>query len=886
MANNKGIYLNDIPLDLFFKYFIKDDLENRELSPSIINDRRDFFKYNITISGDEYEYYSVFNKDTTIIELEREILSNFSDIYPNIILSNITDISYVLSGGIRVIALNQEAFISSKTTLLINKYSFTFASDNLVNDFVLINETLGYTLTDSTTGISLKDLRTSEEIFEGSLSVNIVIKDKGKQSEHFEVFNGTVLVGYIKRSPNAVTQERDSNGNLLFINESGNKTTEFIRNSNFLRHNAAFRKGLFKLENPVDIISLRFKQKVSGIYKEGQALKLSFYQNFIRKIKYEKVNIGANTFLIENIPTSIKQLVLANEDLEYETTFVESKVKEISDISRFRRIEVIEKTGSAGRFIAISERDFFAENEQVILDVYKKQLSFENVFYDITSTNTVSLDSGNLINLKIVRKNNGIDYVRFPIVISSSKKTVPLPGNRRIELLSTANGNIQYFVFKNINYFLETDSNDSVRYPNGFISIEADILFNLKETLVGTSSLSGSETLLVKYSPNVSEIEFDENFFQDTGDFTESSGVFSRERYVRDEKDTEFFLKISETVEKQLTSSIPSIKEFIDYNHTIVSSGEDFTTLSGLKIKRGSEITGYSTLNSFIGNFSNFEHLASNRYYESRGALIRDDYLKNEKKRTIIEMITEYMGFNSNFYASIGLFYGANSFMKMRVVSEAFFNVISFMKVRDNNSLLNLSLTFENLKKNITFYKLENSLSESRFKIKDYSDDVFLEQRLEAFEESSSLNSFQKLLDYKEIPYTQKRLNYLYEQKRREKIFSEANSFERAKDVLELIEKKFRDNTISKLEFKDSLISLISGLFFESNGYDEKDYYITSFYKYYKEKLLNLSESASIPSFDNTSYKSVILKSDLRDSDDYDSLLEKIFSNDDDWRVI
>jgi hypothetical protein len=886
MANNKGVYLNDIPLDLFFKYFVKDDLEDRELSPSLINDNKIFFKYDITISGDDYEYYSAFSKDTTITELQEEILLNFSDLYPNIILSDITNISYIESGGNRV-TLSTDAFISSKSTLLINKYGFTNSGNNSVNDFLLINDTLNYNLVNSVNGVSLKDLRTSEEIFEDSLSVNLVIKDKGKQSEHFEVFKGTELVGYIKSNSNSVIQERDSNGNLIFINESGNKTTDFIRNSIFLRHNRAFRKGIFKLENPVDIISLRFKQKVAGIYKEGQSLKLSFYQNFLRKIKYEKVNIGSNSFSVEHIPTLIKQSILTNVDLEYETNIVESKVKEIADISRFRRIEVIEKTGSASTFITISERDLFIQNEPVLLDVYKRQLNFENSLYDINSSNLVSLGSGDLANLKIIRKNNGIDYVRLPVILSEGKKIIPLPGNRRLELLSTSNGNIQYFVFKSISYFLETDSSDTVRYPNGFISAEADIQFNLKETIIGVSSTSGSETLLVRYSPIVSEIEFDENFFQDTSEFTESSGIFTRERYIRDEKDTEFFLKITETVEKQSSPAIPEIKEFIDYNHTIVSSGEDFTTLSGLKIKRGLAVNTYMTLSSFIGKFSNFEHLASNRYYESRGALVRDDYIKEEKKKTIISMITEYMGFNSNFYASVGLFYGANSFMKMRIVSEAFFNVISFMKTRDEDNILNLSLTFDNLKKNIIFYKLDNAINfDSKFKIRDYIDDSFLEQRLEALRESSKLNSFQKLLDYKEIPYTQKRLNYLYEQKKREKIFLEATSSERAKDVLELIEKKFKDNTVTKLEFKNSLISLISGFFFESNTYEENDYYVTSFYKYYKDKLSKSSEISSIPFFDNVNYKSVILKSDLKTTGNYNSLLEKIFSNDEDWRII
>jgi hypothetical protein len=886
MAN--GIYLNDIPMDLFLKYFTKEDLEDRILEPSMVNDIRTFFKYTVSINSTNYTHYSTFSNDVNLSqEIREEIVYMFSDIVTGISNGDIDSIIAAGSGDLvnaQAYSLREEGFV------IPNKYYFEEKDGSYKRKFVLVNSLMEPAITTDLTGVSIADIRTNTTVVSGVSTFSIIRKDVTSSIFYFEVYNNTTLVGYLRIYDASEIQEINSEGRLLYINESGNKTTEFIRRSNFLRHNRSIRKGIFSLENPIDIISLRFNPRTVGFYREGVSLKLAFYQNFERTVTYKRVSssfVSSNELDsdVERIRPDIKSEI-PNINDTYDVDTIESKIKEVADISLFRRISA-QKNGNM--FTSLSSNQSFVQGEVVLVDTYERKLRFENINYAVNPSNVVSIQSsGNLANLEIKTASNGLDYLRLPIIISSNQKKAVVPG-QILDIQQTQDGRVKFFIYKGDNYFIEFDDESTDRYPNGFISIRVDIIVREIDngTYIGVAASTGRSSLLNKYSPTITEIDFTDDYFEDTSLYTEDSGVYTRVYYIRDEYDPKFFVEITDSITKQTAASIPSLGEFIDYEHTVVTSSEDFTLISGTKVDRGSSVTTYSKLSDFERRFSLFNHYASNKYYEERGELIRDDVILNKKKSVLIKMISEYMGLNSQFYASVGLFYSSDAIMKMRIVSDGFYSLLSNMKKRRDSRLRKLDITFDNIKGNMLFYKLTTSETEN-FKIKEYQASDFITQRVDTRDEISRINSFQKIFDYKAIPYNEKRNKAVYERNVRSKIFSDSDSSTFAKDEVRGISKSIDPRSISRSEFKAGLISIMAE-FFEVNNYSQDDFFVTSYYKYFRDKLQNLNASYGIKTDPSVTYKSIINKTDIlesEESDKYDDIISKILSDEEDWRLV
>ena len=260
------VNLNDIPMDLFFKYFTKEDLADRELKPSLIKDNRIFFKYSIVFGANTYFFFSIYDKDSNLSVLKDEIKTMFSDLETTEPTS-ITLVTPTMTSAV------QSYTLLSKPYLTNSKYYFEFdndtVTDTVVKELVYID------------GDLIKDYRTELSIFEDVTSVSLEVS--AENPKVFLVYDDAddSFLGYLREYPEAMIQERNSNGQLLFINESGNKTTESLRGSRFLRHNNAIRKGFFGLENPEDIIPLKFNPGTIGIFVQGSEQKLLFYQNFL-----------------------------------------------------------------------------------------------------------------------------------------------------------------------------------------------------------------------------------------------------------------------------------------------------------------------------------------------------------------------------------------------------------------------------------------------------------------------------------------------------------------------------------------------------------------------------------------------------------------------------
>lgn len=885
----KGVYLNDIPMDLFLKYFTKEDLQDRLLEPSLTDDIRNFYKYTVTISSTDYTHYSIYSDDDGT-SVDDEVLVLFADLFPGIVAGDIDSIAAVGSGDLT----DAQAYLLREQGYVVpNKFTFELLDGSEIYRQVEVNGSMAPAITASTTGVTIEDYRTEATVVSGVSSFDLVRKDANSSIFYFEVYDGSTLVGYLRFNETSQIQKVNSSGRRLYINEAGNETTEFIRRSNFLRHNRAIRKGVFAIQNPIDIIPLKFNPRTIGLYKSGADLTLAFYENFNRTVTYKRVSPSGFEYTVDRLGSSIYDEI-PNVNDTHSVSTVESKIREIENISDFRRIRAI-KAGDT--FHSVGENDYFISGEKVIVESYTKRLSFDNYpYFAVGVNNLVSLESsGDLANLQVKRANNGLEYLRLPVVISSGAKKVALPGGKFLDLQQTQDGKVKYFIYKGNNYLISTDPTDAVansRYPYGFIEVRVGISYakaSNDNEYIGVANSNGRSSTLNKYTPSANLIGFTGEFFEDYDQYTESSGVYTKVRYIRDEVDPLLFVEITEEVEKQTPSSTPSLTEFIDYEHTVVTSGEDFTLLSGVKVDRGTAVSTYGLLSKFTSRFSQFNHYASNRYYESRGELVRDNVISTIRRQVMVKMITEYMALNSDFYASVGIFYSSDALMKMRIVSDGFYSVISNSRPPMAESPRKLGLGFSDLKPSLLFYRVDPSQQEN-FETKQYSGSDFLSQMLDVQDEISRTNAFQRIFDYEVNPYNQRRKTSLFEQKKREKIFSDSTSSTAAKDFVAAFNKRVTTRPISRLDFRRALSVTMSEFFFDSNAYDPNNYYASSFQKYMKGKLENLDEpSYNIETSSKVQYKSLVSRSELSadtDPNKYDEIISRIISDDDDWRLI
>jgi hypothetical protein len=218
----------------------------------------------------------------------------------------------------------------------------------------------------------------------------------------------------------------------------------------------------------------------------------------------------------------------------------------------------------------------------------------------------------------------------------------------------------------------------------------------------------------------------------------------------------------------------------------------------------------------------------------------------------------------------------------MRIIAESFQKIVGYNKIEKYVKSQN-RISFNNMYNSIFLSKENPKLPNVR--IKDYQDSNFSLQRLQAFSEINSLNPFQKILEYKKFPYNQKRQESLYEEKKRNIIFSDFNITQSALDQKIIANIKPKDQILSKIDFKDNILSLVLNFFFGSNTYSGKETsYITFYYKYINDKIKDIKENFLKTDATDLSYKAVILKDDIKVNEDI--ILEKIFSKDDDWRAI
>jgi hypothetical protein len=836
--NNK-VYLNDIPLDLFFEYFTSEDLQDNFLEPALINDLRTFFKYSVVISSTTYTHYSVFNSVVSPTELEEEIRSSFADIINNADTVEITSITLIDTND--TLETLQSYISNSSINLLINNYYFQRITGERIYSLLFGN---ALTLTpENEIEITLKDYRLPDLNPNHLIGENL---DGYLVNGNYELYSGVNLIGYLIPNTLKTIQEIDNNGNPYFLNEAGEKVIEFLKRSNFLAHNNALRKSVFLLEKPEDIIAVgsdKFTEGKVGMFKLGEEnRKLLFYQNFEKTTTYTKITDFTSPFdwSIERIAPNLK--VSIDEGLY----IVEENIPIIKDIQNILDLRRIKATEDVSTYKSIYES--FIQNENIIVDVVRKTVNFEGVNYTVSSSDTITVPKNtNTHSLSIVLFNN-IHYLRLPINLNDE---IELGSNPLSNIKKQANNT---YLYKKSSYTKQ----EGVGYTYGFISIPIVInTSSVEKSYIAKSNSSGNTTTLSKFLPVAEKIPFDYNNFPNSELYTYDtiSETYKRTSYIKDEIDPTYAISIVEEI-------------------TPPTNDPDLSVITNF--------SGATLLETFYNAFVVANMIKTDNYYAARGKLIPDDQLYNIKKELILNMTIDYLSKSSEFFITTGIIYDKDNFWKMRIISESFQKIIGYNKLERYIKSQN-RLSFNNICDSIFLSKEDPKLT--NVNVKDYSDVNFSLQKLQAFSEINSLNPFQKILEYKKFPYNQKRQESLYEEKKRRIIFSEFDNSKLALEQEIIANIKPKDQILSKIDFKDNILSLVSSFFFGSNTYsNEETSYITFYYKYINDKIKNVKENFLIANATGISYKATILKDDIRV--DNTIILEKIFSKDDDWRVI
>jgi hypothetical protein len=892
----KGIYLNDIPMDLFLKYFSKDDLVDKDLEPSLLPDFRTFYKYSFSISAQTRYFYSLLPiaKST---EIKENIILDLQDLYSNTLDTNSVGTLTLVS------TLTNEKVYVQTNRIALNNHRYFFQYDQDYEDnvnpfyFIEVDGTLNGDLADSDE-ITIKDSRTNADIL--GFEVDIVKEESPSGVVIYNVYEtgSEVLVGFIYEHRRNFIQELNSLGQSLFLNEFGTKTTNSRKESSFLRHNSAIRKGFNNIVDPLDLIVLKFRPSVLGIYKRGEEEILAYYENFTRTFSYEKINLvdiqSGTPIDTIRIPQNIKSGITSSAPSNFDVNFRESKLKEVLNFFNVKRVKVVKngdfyETINASELLNTADKNVFAE-------IYQKNLKYRDISYPVfklASNNTkeyvkfLGISELSNLNLEIVSL-LGINYVRLPVL---SGRKIVFDSNK-----STVFQNNDTFVtFESNRYKIEPGISNSI-YSRGFILYRVELFFERDTNNLSyfgkitdlTNSLEFiSKFKLTKYVPESSEIapiNITDEYFDLSG-FTAVGNTFEKEYYLQDEIDNTYILKVDEVISKDAINTTIPRTEFLDFFHTKRTSGSGsntFQLLDGSFIARGSAVSWPITEATLRQLFENYRVV--NNFYNNRGPFISDKVFENLKKNAIATMTSDFLNKSSEFFAIENIFYDENSTtIKMRVYSESFKTVIS------NNNFLydtilkrtsNISIQDD---AKIILEKIEGPLLSGSV-VKLYQPEDFTKQVILAQAETNNLNSFQKLLDYESIPYNEKRTNILYEQKKREQIFADKDDSQDVKDDIIIYDRVPKTNVIPRLTFKGNIISLLTEFFFRSSSYiEDSNFYINSYYNFYKDKMDSLGPVYTIEEAEPT-YKNVYDRSSL--DANINQIFDKLLKKDETWRVL
>jgi hypothetical protein len=874
------VNINDVPLDLFFKYFEKDDLENKVLQPKLVDKLVTVYAYNFTVNSTNYRFYTINNDSASVIT---DIRRFFADIIPNIETATITLSLFSTQQNQYIFQLkNQE----TGNIRLVLPYQYSFLYNNgTYRDFVEIDEEGGE--------INLVDLR--RPISGGNFFIieSDITLESPNSTYPFTVKDSLGnVIGTLYNNEKFQTQKIETvsgQKKYVYIDPNGNETYNRLEKSNFLAHNNLLRVGFNGLLRPDDSLTFRFNPACIGIVKDTAGERLSFYETFTITKTIKKIPFNSTLeFQQDEIDSLLKEELETLSRKTKTTVEIKKIVKDVANLSSLKRIKAL-ATGledTLSQFNFLFKQTYPETSLSIGENIYVKEFVEIAVFNNkrfrvFRPSNEVRNSDNNVIGILSYDESN-IPFIRFSnIFLVNGRERITLDTNV-LDVLYEGTSNPGYFYvnMNNRRYKLQGEG------TNRFLPIQC--ITEYEETgneYIGNlrGFKDNGDIILGKYIFNASNIKIQDEF--DLVGFTESRGTYSKKQRTQDIYDRSYCIEITEQIKKNTSSSSISLKEFLDYKHSKVESGQRFTLQNGIKVKRDEAINSAIFVQSFKENFSEFNHYESLGFLQYRGNVVPGDVLTNMKKEALIEMSEEFVAKKfDNFFVVNPTSKGINTLTKMRVISDGFKNLIDRDSRFDLDFVSTKSIIKPNeFKQNIDTEELTGFIksSDSDLEIEKYdTSGQFVQAQL-------GLNSFQKLIEYDRFPYNEKREKYYTELYRRFLAYRDKKNSIGVLEDIELSLEKDLTTLTARTEFREGMINNFINNFYEVNSYSVLNgtKFLENYNIFYKDKLDILSPIYIYNILVETTEKKRYSK-DYIDSSTRRELVINILSKDKNWRVV
>jgi hypothetical protein len=408
----RGIYLNDIPVDLLLKYLSDQDLKSRNLSPKLSPIVRDYYEYSFEFSGDEYTMFSDLRlpeDEASLLDLAARVISDKEPSASPEDIESLELVSETPSTG-RLYSVGDA--LTPFSSIMPYRYRFVSVPSSSINWFASVSGSISSDIS-SLSGVDISDSRDGTLLVEsGSLS------PLASQSG-YSVFTGSTLRGFIVENTSIPYQEVDDLGRPLFIDESGNDTTQPFRPSKIARHSAAIKNAFFSarsenLSDPRQAAIGKLLPGVIGFYKRGPERELFYYEKIKRSFQYERVQLTGSESFVE---TRIAPYLVSGMPDVGDTFSEESpdyKFNTVLNLISTKRISA--KFFNQSTFVMEAAKQPLASQEPVFVDVFSESVSYKGASYPVTMVTgqrriTVGSDS-----LLVTRNSTDeFDALRLPV---------------------------------------------------------------------------------------------------------------------------------------------------------------------------------------------------------------------------------------------------------------------------------------------------------------------------------------------------------------------------------------------------------------------------------------------------------------------------------------
>jgi hypothetical protein len=535
-----GIYLNDIPMDVFLKYFSKESLANKQFRPSLSDVERTVYTYTLSFTGQTgtYTYKALSN---LIDDIKQDIVLDFSDLF-EITVDDIVEES-VDAGVSETIYINGAR---------LTPYEYYIGDNHFL----------------SQTGV---DLRNNQQVV-------------GTPIKH-QVFQ---------------LQDKNNDGDYLYIDDFGLITTSTGIESNLITHNNLFR-GAYSLLNERDkIIYSKVEPGILALIKDGTKETLEFYESLTKTTSYEDVS-ATPPAEYENGIYDIKQPLIENFNLK-------TLVLNISELKRYKMVE----TGLVDNSLKLLyDNDTYPRSgETVVIDKFDKLLRIGNKTYEISDgkvnyyNNTSRLVS---IYTNVFKQ----QFLEIPVI--NNMVEVYNDYTRGYEKISIKRSltQSQTVVSREINGVVYRVFDASETYPEGYIRLSTISSERYTETLIAVVSFNAEGYVLFQpFSPTLEKVSLELNYGPEGYVEGVSENEYIRERYIRDINDKSKYMKITEKITSPTILTQPNII--------------------------------YTNINQFKNSFISISAVVNDLDNSERGEIVESGVIDRLKLSTAKKMVSEF----------------------------------------------------------------------------------------------------------------------------------------------------------------------------------------------------------------------------------------------------